>query len=258
MTKLEQAKITFMLGPRIEMIRISPGTFEMGSPPEEVGRLRDEGPIHTVTISDPFLLATTPITQAQYAAVIGNNPSAFKSEDHPVECVSWDDAMRFCEKISERMDYELTLPTEAQWEYACRAGSQTRYYFGDDERNLGDYAWYGENSGGETHPVGQKKPNAWGLYDMYGNVWEWCRDNWHGDYKGAPTDGSTWEDAEGRASGRVVRGGSGGSTGRSCQSAYRYYGAPSIRRSGLGFRIIAPIYTSSGRISAGQEARTKI
>jgi formylglycine-generating enzyme required for sulfatase activity len=134
---------------------------------------------HEVTISKPFYMGETEVTQAQYEAVMGTNPSHFKGATNPVECVCWDYATEFCKKLSDKTRQAVRLPMEAEWEYACRAGTATAFSFGDADSTIGDYAWYGANSGGTTHPVGQKKPNAWGLYDMHGNVWEWCAD-WFG------------------------------------------------------------------------------
>jgi formylglycine-generating enzyme required for sulfatase activity len=175
----------------------------MGSPDSEQGRASNEGPQHEVTISKPFYMGATEVTQAQYEAVMGTNPSKIKGPTNPVVSVSWEDAGEFCRKLSEKTGKTVRLPTEAEWEYACRAGTKTRFSFGDSDIALGDYAWCGRNSGGKAHPVGRKKPNAWGLYDMHGNVWEWCVD-WYGSYSsGASTD------PQGAGSGgtRVARGG---------------------------------------------------
>ena len=165
----------------IDMAVIPPGTFMMGSTPSEPGRNPRERQ-HEVTITKGFWLGKYAVTQAQWQAVMGNNPSKFKGDDQrPVELVSWDNCQQFLQKLNALGGGEFRLPTEAEWEYACRAGSSTAFCFGDNQAQLDDYAWYSKNSGGQTHPVGQKTPNAWGLYDMHGNVWEWCED-WHGEY----------------------------------------------------------------------------
>jgi formylglycine-generating enzyme required for sulfatase activity len=185
------------------------------------------------------------VTQAQWEAVIRNNPSGFKGADLPVEQVSWDDAMAFCRRLTEREraagrlpdGYVYTLPTEAQWEYACRAGT-TGPYAGDG--NLDDMGWYSQNSGNTTHPVGQKRPNAWGLYDMHGNVWEWCRD-WYGNYPGGLV-----RDPTGPASGsyRVNRGGCWNYPATECHSASRYFLGPGDRLYFFGFRLaLSPTLT---------------
>lgn len=162
-----------------------------------------------------FKIGKYPITQEQYQAVMGVNPSHFQGNPrNPVESVSYDDAQAFCQKLSQLTGKNYRLPTEAEWEYACRAGTTTDYYFGDDYRQLGDYAWYFDNSQGTTHPVGQKKPNDWGLYDMHGNVWEWCQKEF------------------------CMRGGSWGSDPSICRSAFRYYDIRRIYRSSNdGFRV---------------------
>ena len=182
----------------------------------------------------------TEVTQEQYQKVMGTNPSEFKGPQNPVETVSWADAVEFCRKLSA-MPAEKTaghvyrLPTEAEWEYACRSGTTTAYGFGDDASRLGDYGWFGGNSDSSTHPVGEKKPNAWGLYDMHGNVWEWCQD-WYGEY---PSGSAT--DPTGATSGsiRVSRGGMLGHIARYCRSAYRNWFTPESRdRYVLGFRVL--------------------
>ena len=228
----------------LQMVSIPAGEFLMGSPAEREPRFHSEGPQHKVRL-DAFEIGATPVTQAQYEAVMGKNPSRFQGEEypnasgHPVEKVSRDNAMVFCEQLTNlaKGGRRFTLPSEAQWEYACRAGNPARYCFGDEEEKLGDYAWYKQNSKGRTHPVGQKKANAWGLFDMHGNVWEWCRDDWHPDYIGAPGDGSAWRDGSG--SKRVVRGGSCGTAPNSCGSAHRHNVARAHRGIALGFRVLA-------------------
>jgi formylglycine-generating enzyme required for sulfatase activity len=207
----------------IEFVFIPRGTFSMGT--------------SDVTLSKGFLMATAPVTHSQWQKVMGNNPSHFKENGNncPVEQVSWKDAHQFIDKLNEmEQTKHYCLPTEAQWEYACRAGSTTQYCFGDDEKRLNDYAWYDKNSGGKTHPVKQKKPNAWGLYDIHGNVWEWCED-WYGDYPIEPVT-----DPTGPASGayRVIRGGSWFFYPRNLRSAFRYFYSPGNRNYHIGFRLL--------------------
>jgi formylglycine-generating enzyme required for sulfatase activity len=164
---------------------IPAGEFWMGSDEYDA-----EQPIHKVTIKNPFYLGTYPVTQREWKAVMGDYPSYFKGDDLPVKKVSWDDVQEFIRELNEKEGTnKYRLPSEAEWEYACRAGTTTRFSFGDSDSKLGDYAWYDDNSGGKTHPVGQKKPNPGGLYDMHGNVWECVQDTHHGDYNGAPADG---------------------------------------------------------------------
>ena len=167
----------------LDMVWCPPGTFIMGSPHDEPGRFADEEQIE-VELTRGFWIARTQLTQKVWKEVMGNNPSNFNGEDRPVESVSWNDCQDFLKVLNESYPvegFEFRLPTEAQWEYACRAGTTTAFFFGDDPSQLGDYAWYAENSNWETHPVAQKLPNPWGLYDMHGNVWERCQDL-YGDY----------------------------------------------------------------------------
>jgi len=195
----------------------------------------DEKPAHEVTLTTPFYIGKQQVTQAQYEQVMGANPSQFKAVSLPVDAVSWSDAQEFCKKLGEKTGLTVQLPTESQWEFACRAGTTTTYYSGDAEADLGRAAWYSANSKNTTHPVGHKEPNAWGVYDMHGNVWEWCRD-WHEQYKPEAT-----VDPQGppKGDGRVLRGGSwDGSPGR-CQSASRRRGIPDFRIRIVGFRVVA-------------------
>jgi formylglycine-generating enzyme required for sulfatase activity len=224
---MREPLITNSIGMQFKLIPA--GTFEMGEGKEA----------HAVALTQPFHLGVYEATQEQYEKVTGTNPSKFKGPQNPVEQVSWDDAVEFCRKLSgspaeKAAGYVYRLPTEAEWEYACRAGTTTKYSFGDSDSELGDYAWYDENSGKTTHPVGGKKPNGWGLYDMHGNVWEWCQD-WHGDY---PSRSVT--DPTGAASGslRVYRGGSWHYISGLCRSAYRSGTAPDYRYHFLGFRVL--------------------
>jgi len=221
-------------GVKLEMILIRPGSFMMGS---DKG-YSDEKPVHKVKITKPFYMGKFEVTQAQYQAVMGSNPSSFKGEVNlPVETVNWNDCQEFLKKLNEKIPgKDFRLPTEAEWEFACRAGSITEYCFGDSENNLGEYAWFASNSGQKTHPVGGKKPNAWGLYDMHGNVWEWCND-YFGDkyYESIPA-----EDPKGADSGalRILRGGSWYFDPRICRSALRFRYDPPGCHVNFGFRVL--------------------
>ncbi|TAE97429.1 MAG: protein kinase, partial [Oscillatoriales cyanobacterium] len=213
-------------GITIDMIAIPGGSFVMGSPSTESGRQNDEGPQRTVTVA-PFFMGKYEVTQAQYQAVMGNNPSNFKGAKRPVEQVSWNEAVEFCRKLTQKTGKSYRLPSEAEWEYACRAGTTTPFYFGDtitpDLVNYDGNNPYGAAPKGlyrqQTTDVGSFPPNSFGLYDMHGNVWEWCSDKWHDNYSGAPTDGSSWE--TGTDNNRVLRGGSWNNDAVGCRSAYR-------------------------------------
>ena len=233
----------------MEFVLIPAGEFDMGSPSDEAGR-DDEGPVHSVTISNEFYMGKYEVTQKEWQVVMGVNPSYFKGDNLPVESVTWYDVQEFIKKLNEKEETnKYRLPSEAEWEYTARAGTTTSYSFGDGESKLGDYAWYNDNSGDKTHPVGKKKPNPWGMYDMHGNVWEWVQDTWHaewvqdkwhGNYNSAPTDGSAWE-GDGFST-RVARGGSWGGSARCCRSADRNtFGPNSDRYDSLGFRLIQEI-----------------
>jgi formylglycine-generating enzyme required for sulfatase activity len=229
----EPKTITNSIG--MKFVLIPAGTFQMGSPKGESGRDEDERQ-HQVTISRPFYLQTTEVTQGQWQKVMGNNPSHFKKcgQDCPVEQVSWDDAQEFIKKLNQmEKTNNYRLPTEAEWEYACRAGSTNEWCFGNEEAKLGEYGWYVKNSGGQTHPVGQLMPNAWGLYDMHGNVYEWCQD-WLGDYPAGPVT-----DPQGPRFGedRVLRGGSWANDATELRSANRYQSKPGDRSDTFGFRV---------------------
>jgi formylglycine-generating enzyme required for sulfatase activity len=228
------------------MIAIPGGSFVMGSPTSEAERRDNEGPQRTVNIS-PFFMGKYPVTQEEYQAVMGNNPSLFKgilrSKKHPVDNVTWHKAVEFCHKLSQKTGKTYRLPSEAEWEYACRAGTTTPFYFGEtitpDLVNYkGNYP-YGAAPKGldrkETTDVGSFPPNAFGLYDMHGNVWEWCSDKWHDNYNGAPTDGSSWE--TGTDNNRVLRGGSCFFPAVYCRSALRAWYSGSFRRWSWGFRV---------------------
>ncbi|WP_019499172.1 formylglycine-generating enzyme family protein [Pseudanabaena sp. PCC 6802] len=220
----------------LQMVEIPSGKFFMGSPEGEGNS--DEHPQHEVTVRS-FLMGKYPVTQAQYQAVMGKNPSHFggNGANRPVERVSWHDAKEFCAQLSELTGKNYRLPSEAEWEYACRATTKTEYYFGDSESNLGDFAWYYSNSNGKTQPVGETLPNAFGLYDMHGNVWEWCEDNWHENYQGAPTDGRAWVDRK-KSTNRVRRGGSWSLNAFYCRSAFRNYYYADFVSNYDGFRVV--------------------
>ncbi|MGA9189611.1 MAG: formylglycine-generating enzyme family protein [Methanosarcina sp.] len=236
---------------KMEFVLIPEGEFMIGSPDDEVGRYDSEGPVHKVTIKNPFNLGKYPVTQKQWVAIMGSNPSRFKGDDLPVEQVSWDDVQEFIQKLNEmeRTD-KYRLPSEAEWEYACRAGTTTRYSFGDDESKLDEYAWYSGDATynewdqnhykiqkeGSTHPGDQKNPNKWGLYDMHGNVWELCQDSWHDNYNEAPSDGRAWKD--GNSSVRVIRGGGWNLHAASCRSANRSKNYPVDSYDYISFRLL--------------------
>lgn len=224
-------------GVPLEMLYVPGGTFKMGTP--KGSGHDDERPQHDVTVP-AFYMGKFQITQAQWKAVMEDNPSHFKGDDLPVETVSWEEAEEFCQKLQQisQKHYSYRLPSEAEWEYACRAGTT-----GDYAGKLDEMAWYDKNSGSKTHPVGQKKPNAYGLYDMHGNVWEWCEDVWHDDYKGSPVDGSAWTEG-GNQDRRVVRGGSWNSNGNNCRSTYRYIIEPALHNYIIGFRVVVSARTS--------------
>jgi formylglycine-generating enzyme required for sulfatase activity len=222
----------------LEMVWIPAGSFMMGRYADEQDSLEIEDPQHQVTFANGFLMGKYKVTQAQWVAVMGSNPSNFTGDlSRPVEKVSWNAIQTFIGAVNALGQGTVHLPTEAQWEYACRAGTATRFYWGDDlsYTQIGTYAWHTGNSGSTTHPVGQKTPNVWGLYDMSGDLWEWCEDWYHSSYAGAPTDGSAWVSPAGSV--RVIRGGSWDSTGVNCRSAFRSYSTPSDAYSDIGFRL---------------------
>jgi formylglycine-generating enzyme required for sulfatase activity len=220
------------------LLQIPAGTFTMGRYAGEQASYAWEGPAHQVTFAHDFYLGKYKVTQAQWQAVMGNNPSHFTGDlNRPVENVSWEDAQDFIAAVNLLGQGTVRLPSEAEWEYACRAGTTTRFFWGDDPAylNISNYAWYEHNSASVTHPVGWKLANAWGLYDMNGDVWEWCQDWWHDDYTGAPTDGSAWESPTGTS--RVGRGGAWNAFNEYCRSAFRSYDYPDNKANNIGFRI---------------------
>jgi hypothetical protein len=239
-SKLVNYQETLPGGIKLDMVMLPAGSFLMGSPASDPDAVSAEKPQHQVKLKS-FSIGQYPVTQEQYQAVMGNNPSNFKNNPkNPVEMVSWNEAQEFCKKLSQLTGKKYRLPTEAEWEYACRAGTQTRFYFGDDAAKLGDYGWYDQNSGSKTHAVGEKKPNDWGLYDMSGNVWEWCEDPYHDSYANKPenikNNGNTaWPSSD--ISLRVLRGGSWDGDSRVCRSAVRVRGDADIPYFNVGFRL---------------------
>ncbi len=197
----KQLVITNSIG--MKFVLIPPGEFMMGSPAGD--NEADEQPQHKVKITKPFYLQTTEVTQAQWKAIVGGDMSYFKGDNRPVDSVKLEEVQEFLKKLSEKDGVKYRLCTEAEWEYACRAGSSTKFCFGDDEETLAEYAWYAKSCKGQTHPAGTTKPNKWGLYDMHGNVTEMCRD-WYGEnyYANSPEKDPTGP-ADGKS--RVLRGG---------------------------------------------------
>ncbi len=217
------------------MVHIAPGSFRMGSNI----LLSDERPIHQVSIKDAFEIGKTEVTQGQWKAVMGENPSHFSQcgDNCPVENISWQDAMRFIKRLNSKTGKDFRLPSESEWEYACRAGGNDEYCGG---RNVGKFAWYLFNAGAKTHAVKQKMPNAWGLYDMSGNVWEWTQDCWNNNYNGAPTDGSAW--TGGDCGSRVLRGGSWSDSQEFLRAANRSESTIGKRDAEFGFRIARTLH----------------
>jgi formylglycine-generating enzyme required for sulfatase activity len=234
-TTRDQKTITNSIG--MEFVSIQAGEFDMGSPANETGRRDSEGPVHRVKISSAFYMGKYEVTQKQWRDVMGSSSSSFKGDNLPVESVSWNEVQEFIKKLNENKgSNKYRLPSEVEWEYAARAGTTTRFSFGDDESKLSEYAWYDSNQGDKTHSVGQKNPNPWGLYDMHGNVWEWVQDKWHNDYYGAPTEGSSW--GSGDSTDRVTRGGCWNPYTGGCRLAYRDKLDPVSSSYALGFRLV--------------------
>jgi formylglycine-generating enzyme required for sulfatase activity len=241
-------------GLNLEMVAIPSGKFMMGSPKSEHQRFDNEGPQHEVTVP-PFFMGKYAVTQAQWRLVaelpqvdreLDPDPAHFKGEDLPVEQVSWLDAEEFCLRLSVATGRQYQLPSEAEWEYACRAGTTTPFHFG--ETITGKIANYAsgttyreekkEKSRGKTIAIGRFPPNQFGLYDMHGNVLEWCMDDWHSNYEGAPNDGSAWAKNAETVSSKVFRGGSWNSYPRNCRSAYRFFYSRVFRDFSIGFRVV--------------------
>ncbi|NCR55353.1 MAG: SUMF1/EgtB/PvdO family nonheme iron enzyme [Microcystis aeruginosa L211-07] len=239
---IRQTETVILPNFNLEMVDIPAGKFNMGS-----NEYEDEKPIHEVIVP-AFQIGKYPVTQAQYQAVMGNNPSRFSGNpQNPVESVTWFNAQAFCEKLSQLTGKNYRLPTETEWEYACRAGTESLFSFGDDKDKLGDYAWFDGNSNNTTHPVGEKQPNPWGIYDMHGNVWEWCADQHHENYVNKPDNirenGSlAWRDNNITNKSSIIR--RGGSWCRDplvCSSAYRGRSVAEICNHDIGFRVVCDL-----------------
>ena len=217
-----------------EMVKVGAGSFIMGCTSEQGNCDSDESPYHRVTISSDYYIGKYEVTQELYEAVMGVNPSNFKGFDRPVEMVSWNDAQEFCAELSRMTGRRFRLPTEAEWEYAARGGNKCTNAKFSGSSSVANVAWYTDNSGGQTHPVGKLRPNELGIYDMSGNVWEWCQD-WYGTY-----GSNTQTDPQGPSSGqyRVLRGGSWYNYASRCRVAIRSYFSPGYRFNYCGFRVV--------------------
>jgi formylglycine-generating enzyme required for sulfatase activity len=228
---LKEMSVDLGGGVKMDFVLIPAGAFKMGA---DTGTEADK-PAHEVKISEPFWMAKYELTHEQYKAIMGEDRGAFMEPKNPMDVMSWDDAQDVLKKLNAKAGgAAFRLPTEAEWEYACRAGTETVYYFGDDDAQLPEHAWFARNAGGKTHPVGQKKPNAWGLYDMYGNQWEWCQD-WLGPYA---AEAQTDPKGPDKGTLRVIRGGCWTAGEINCRSATRSQGAPDFRSVTQGMRCV--------------------
>lgn len=229
-----------------EFVELTPG---IGQFPSSFILGSDDGPAterpsRKVTLGKPFAVAQYEVTQELYEVILGKNPSKWKGPRNAVEMVSWVEANDFCRRATAELhtfrllgaDIVIRLPSEAEWEYACRAGSETRYSFGDDQKLLGEYGWFSGNASGNDPPVGNKKPNAWGLFDMHGYVWEWCLDSWQPTLAKTPADASPQQTAAEKD--RVLRGGSWADDADKARSAYRHHQPADFRSDAIGFRCI--------------------
>ncbi len=227
--------------PGMEFVTVSAGEFQMGAPEDEFESSADERPLHPVTFSYSFQIMTTEVTQGMWEEVMGSIPPQENGlgSDFPVYNVSWQQCQDFISEMNNLdSDFYYRLPSESEWEYCCRAGTSTRYYWGDDlydPSNITNFAWGGFGAGGDTHPVSGKRPNDWGLYDMIGNVSEWCQDWSHFNYEGAPSDGEAWENPA--TQDRIFRGGSFRSPSPGCRSAFRDPANPNIGHDDIGLRL---------------------
>lgn len=220
----------------MKLVKVPAGKFTMGGDPISEQADENETPRHSVTFEFPFYIGQYPVTQKEWQSVMGNNPSHFQDPERPVEMVSFADAAEFIKRLNERESTQAYgLPTEAEWEYAARAGSQSTWCYGPERSRLREYAWFQKNSGGETHPVGQLTPNQWGFYDMHGNVHEWCSDWFDRNYYASSPANFPQGPEKGLA--KVLRGGDWGSEDWYCRCAIRSLGSPGRKSARVGFRI---------------------
>lgn len=236
-------------GVKLELVRIEPGAFMMGSPDNEPDHDISEGPVHQVTIAKPFYMGKFEVTQAQWKVIRGNMSKAADGDEYPADGISWGDATNWCTEMSKNLHVAIRLPTEAEWEYACRAGTKSAFAFGPtlSPSQASITVGEGPKKATKTDPVGSFKPNAWGLYDMHGNVWEWCIDSLQPDYDQAPSNGSAWVVMENQFN-RVRRGGSWKEPAGNCRSAVRYGSSgsekePDMRNDQVGFRVVVDVPT---------------
>ena len=226
---------TFTLsGVSFDMVKVQAGSFTMGATSEMEDPFNDEKPIHRVTLTYNYYIGKTAVTQALWRIVMGDNPSCIKGDNHPVENVTWYDCREFISRLNSMTGRDFRLPTEAEWEFAARGGNKSNHYQYSGSDKLGDVAWYDENSGSKTHPVATKLPNELRIYDMSGNVWEWCSD-WYGKYSSSSQTNPTGPNS---GSYRVYRGGSGVSNAGRCRSSLRNFYTPDFSDFNLGLRLV--------------------
>ena len=225
-------------GPSFDMLLVEGGSFQMGGTDEEAYDF--EKPVHKVEVPT-FYLGKYPVTQDLWEAIMGNNPSGYKGPRHPVENVSWEDVQKFLQRLNKETKQSYRLPTEAEWEFAARGGIHTEEYLYAGSDKLSEVGWYRENSGNQTQPVGQLLENELGLFDLSGNVYEWCEDDYHNRFSGAPTDGSAWIDYPKRREYRVLRGGRCRAHARDCRISLRSRRLPNDRHDLISFRLVHPI-----------------
>lgn len=232
---MTESRIVDIAGIAVKFVQCPAGVFDMGSD----DGMPLEQPIRRVTINAPFWISTTLVTQELWSNVMSGNPSTFDgSKTLPVDGISYDNAIAFCNAATLMGGYRFVLPSEAQWEYACRAGTATEYFWGTSDNNAKDFGWFDMNAGGKTHDVAMLSANSWGLFDMVGNLWEWCDDVWHSDYNGAPNTDEPWNTNADRQPRRCLRGGAWDMDVFRLRSAYRSFDHRELGTSRFGLRIV--------------------